>query len=163
MKRHVATLATVGILCAALLTPTAGASQRSEARLKDQVATLQSKVRAQAKRIRRLEVSLTGARASRDAERERATAASTRADRLAVDNEALTTENARLRGENEALKGSVPDQVRAIAREDNIQRLFNLVILPAFNAWPCRGSLFYGQTFWSVDFDRRDASDGTCY
>jgi outer membrane murein-binding lipoprotein Lpp len=64
--------------------------------------------------------------------------------------------------ENAGLKGSVPDQVRAIAREDNIDQLFNLVIVPAHDVWPCGSTLFYGETFYSADFDRH-TSDGGCY
>jgi outer membrane murein-binding lipoprotein Lpp len=64
--------------------------------------------------------------------------------------------------ENADLKGGVPDQVRAIAREDDIAQLFNLVIVPAHDVWPCGGSIFMGETFWSADFDRH-TSDGGCY
>jgi septal ring factor EnvC (AmiA/AmiB activator) len=64
--------------------------------------------------------------------------------------------------ENQDLKGGVPDQVRAIAREDDIAQLFNLVIVPAHDVWPCGGSLFYGETFDSADFDKH-TSDGGCY
>jgi hypothetical protein len=35
-------------------------------------------------------------------------------------------------------------------------------MLPAYRNWACGGSLFYGQTFWSVHFYRRD-TDGSCY
>lgn len=64
--------------------------------------------------------------------------------------------------ENAQLRGAVPAQVAAIAATGNASQLQSLVLLPAYNAWACRGSIFYGETFFSFDFDRRD-SDGTCY
>ena len=68
---------------------------------------------------------------------------------------ALTTENT-------GLKGSLPAQVAAVAAADNIVQLEMLVLNPAFANWKCRGSVFFGQTFISYDFNRR-ASDGTCF
>ena len=64
--------------------------------------------------------------------------------------------------ENQQLKGELPARVAAVAREDNLRQLFDLVIIPAHDNWSCRGSMFFGETFWSVDFDRR-TSRGDCY
>lgn len=65
-------------------------------------------------------------------------------------------------GQIGALKGPLPGQVAAIAREDNIEQLFNLVIRPAFTNWPCGGDISYYESFYSLSFDRR-FSDGTCF
>ena len=64
---------------------------------------------------------------------------------------------------NNQLKGTLPSKVAAVAREDNIEQLFNLVIRPAFVNWPCQGSIAYYGSFYDVSFDRRDPSDGACY
>lgn len=74
----------------------------------------------------------------------------------------LTTQTNTLQAENNGLRGSVPEQVAAVARRDNISELFNIVILPAYREWRCGGSLAYYSSFYSVDFDRRDSS-GVCY
>jgi hypothetical protein len=77
----------------------------------------------------------------------------------------LTLANQRissLTSENTQLKGELPDRVRAVAREDNIDQLFQLVIVPAHDVWPCGGTLFYGETFYGADFDKH-TSDGGCY
>lgn len=74
----------------------------------------------------------------------------------------LEQQNAALATANNDLKGSLPAQVGAVAREGDIGELFRLVINPAHGSWACGGTRFFGETFWSTDFDRR-ASDGTCY
>lgn len=74
---------------------------------------------------------------------------------------AVTGERDRLAAEVSSLKGPIPEQVRAVAREGSLRQLFQLVVLPAHGAWVCGGSVFFGQTFWSVDFDTK-GPDG-CY
>lgn len=74
----------------------------------------------------------------------------------------LTQQRDAARGEAAGLKGGLPEQVATIARTGDARQLQELVLLPAHSNWACRGSIFYGSTFFSFDFDRR-ASDGSCY
>lgn len=74
-------------------------------------------------------------------------------------NTTLRGDNTRLALENIALRGEIPARVESVAQAGNITDLFNLVILPARRAWKCGGTIFYGQTFWSVDFNRQGYCD----
>lgn len=78
------------------------------------------------------------------------------ADLTAANSRATTAEQARDAAvqENGMLKGDVPSKVAAIAAEGNSSQLQNLVLVPARNAWACGGSVFYGSTFFSFDFNR---------
>lgn len=71
-------------------------------------------------------------------------------------------EAAQVAAENTQLRGELPERVAAIAKADNAQQLQQLVLVPAYNNWACRGSIYYGETFFSFDFDRR-TSNGSCY
>jgi regulator of replication initiation timing len=153
------------VVIIALLALPAAAPAASTKKLHRQVVTL----KAQVKRLKAANATLTAANTKlttdlgtrtgeRDAARSQLGTAQPAADRVP----GLEADNARLVAENTGLKGNLPAQVAAVAKSDNIADLFNLVINPAFAAWACSGSKFIGQTFWSVDFNRR-ASDGSCF
>ncbi len=73
----------------------------------------------------------------------------------------LTGQIGTLTSQNAALRGGVPDQVAAIARTGVAADLQAFVLNPVHGAWPCRGSVFLGQTFFSYDFNLPSAS-GSC-
>lgn len=61
-----------------------------------------------------------------------------------------------------ATKGNIAAAVWSIAHTENAADLQNLVLKPAQAGWPCGGTSFFGQTFFSFDFSLR-YTDGSCY
>lgn len=172
------------VICCALLSEPAvsfsSAGGRSEAstvkQLRAQLARTKRRLRIEIRDYNRLldretalEKTIEGLRKERDAARADAAAKQTLVDGanaavggLTRDVQVRDGRIGELETEVQQLKGPVPDQVAAISREGNSKQLQELVLLPAYNNWACRGSIYYGETFFSFDFDRR-ASDGECY
>ncbi len=153
MRKLVAASAATVVLGVALPPAVAPAAPAVAASLKTQLAAAKKSRAAWVRRAQKAEATVR--RLRREAASDAALLAAFDVDLASRDAQiaTLTAQVGTLTSQNTALRSAVPDQVAAIARAGVPGDLQTFVLTPAHNAWPCRGSVFFGQSFFSYDFN----------